>query len=167
MRKDADRVTNVMVSAAEVSDMFQMFVANDGSDGANASSKSTATITAFHERAMKASTEDTPAIHFSEAVAALRQIEVERKHSRTTMLSKRVYDGEQHGEKKKSKLDVTKARTRCLACWAMGHWSRYNHECNRLMDHNKANERKETSSNAGGAANWKEGGRSAPRPLFR
>lgn len=113
MRKKADKVNSIMVNDAEVSEMSGRLNAIYRSEDTETSSRVTTVGKEAIEHARKEREEHKPTIQFSEAVTALRQGKVEAKQpTKKAMLSKRLYDGDQHESKKRIQIDNIKARTR-------------------------------------------------------
>lgn len=89
MRKEADKVTSIMLGAEEIGKLLEEWNGSNGSEDTEASFRVIYIITEINDGARKASQADAPTIRFSEAVAALRHIEVEM--TTNNMMEKRTY----------------------------------------------------------------------------
>lgn len=77
----------------------------------------------------------TPTVSFADAVSVVKQIRTTLVPGKpvTTMLGKRVREGHDHMDSKKSRIEYMKVRKRCSACGKKGHWYRDISDCAKIV----------------------------------
>jgi len=78
--------------------------------------------------------DDAPTITFSEAVSALKQIQVQEEPRRVqSMYGKRAAVEGLENVSKKERIEELKTRTKCMGCGKRGHWFKDRPQCIRPM----------------------------------